>query len=1035
MPASLSNLGIAATFLGGLLVLAMVHADGPAGSASKLDFNRDIRPILSDNCFACHGPDAKTRKGDLRLDIYDPTHKSGSIIPKKADESEVIKRILANDKKQMPPAKFGKKLTAQQVELLKRWINEGASYSEHWAWVAPQRVAPPPLKDSSRVRNAIDRFVLARLEAEGLKFSKEADKTTLIRRLSFDLMGLPPTPEEVDAFVADTRADAYERLVEKMLGSKRFGEHMARYWLDLARFGDTHGLHLDNYREMWLYRDWVINAFNTNMPYDRFLTKQLAGDLLPGNELGNLIATGFNRAHVTTSEGGSISEEIHIRNVNDRVETTGTVFLGLTVGCAKCHDHKYDPITMKDFYALSGYFNSLEGNPLDGNAARHPPTIRVPSVAQEKTLAQHEAKVSEVRKALAEKSAKLVYDDTQDAKESEAATRSDFVWIDDAPPAGATPHTDGAAKAWTTSKEQVFSGAVSLKHSASAMGQHYFTGANPPLKIGKADKLFAYVFLDPKKPPSAIMLQWHTNTWRHRAYWGENVLGFGADNTAERRRMGDLPEKGKWVRLEVPVARVGLNPGTDVTGWAFTQYGGTVYWDKAGLVTQTPQSGGAYETLTQWLRVQKATKGVGLPADILPIVNRAKDKRTPEQQKKLKEYFTQTAWSKGQAELAPLRAELAKLDAERTKLEAEIPVTYIFRETPKARQAYMLKRGEYDQRGEAVNRATPGFLNRMPEKDGQSRLGLATWMLDEKNPLTARVAVNRYWQQVFGTGLVKTSEDFGVQGEPPSHPELLDWLALEFRESGWDMKHVMRLLLTSATYRQSSITTKELTAKDPENRLLARGPRFRLDAETLRDQALLASGLLYERIGGPSVKPPQPPGLWQAVAYVSSNTANFVADKGTEKVHRRSLYTFWKRTAPPPQLTTFDAPSRESCSSRRERTNTPLQALLLLNDEQYIEAARVLAQRVLREKKTQNERIELMFRLATSRKPDADEMKELQGTLADLLAEYKKDEAAAKKLIAKGETKPEATKEVAELAAWTMLGSTILNLDEVLNKS
>ena len=483
------------------------------------------------------------------------------------------------------------------------------------------------------------------------------------------------------------------------------------------------------------------------------------------------------------------------------------------------------------------------------------------------------------------------------------------------------------------------------------------------------------------------------------------------------------------------MARVGLKPGTKITGWALTQFGGTVYWDRAGISTQTPQSGGAYDTLTAWVRSQRATKGAGLPPHLQPLIKIDRAKRTPAQQKQLRDYFVANAWSKAQAELLPLRRQAAAAEAERAKLDQQVPVTYVFKETAQPRQAYMLKRGEYDQRARPVDRETPGFLPPLPPKAGKNRLGLAQWMLSAEHPLTARVAVNRYWQQVFGLGLVKTAEDFGVQGEPPSHPELLDFLAVEFRESGWNVKAFMKLLVTSAAYRQSSRVTQEHLAKDPGNRLLSRGPRFRLDAEMMRDQAFAVSGLLVEKLGGPSVKPPQPPGLWKAVAFVGSNTMNFTPDRGRDKVHRRSLYTFWKRTSPPPQMSTFDAPSREACTVRRERTNTPLQALLLLNDPQYVEAARALAERSLREGgKTSGEQIAYLFRLATARKPDAKELAELTAALKDLQAEYAADPAAASKLIAVGETKADATIKPANLAAWTMLANTVLNLDEVLNK-
>jgi hypothetical protein len=1043
VPAVLASLGlVTAVLAAGPLPVAKapVPAPRPALAGPKVDFNRDVRPILSDNCFACHGPDQKKRKAKLRLDRREAALRHGAIVPGSAGKSELVRRVSTDNPRQhMPPKRSGKHLTAQQVDTLRRWVDQGAPWVEHWAFVTPKRPALPPVKDAGWVRNPVDHFVLARLEAEGLSPSPEADKVMLLRRVTLDLTGLPPTPAEVDAFLADRSPGAYEKVVDRLLNSPRFGEHMARYWLDAARYGDTHGLHLDNYREMWPYRDWVVRAFNANMPYDSFVVEQLAGDLLPNPTRDRLVATGFNRCNVTTSEGGSIEEEVYVRNVVDRVDTTGTVLLGLSVGCARCHDHKYDPIRQKEYYQLFAYFNSLEGSPLDGNAARHPPVVKVPTPEQERALARLEDKANSLRQQMASAAAKLPYDDSRDAKESEEPRRAEYVWVDDDLPAGAKPAAPGginAAWEWVTLPEHpVFSGKRSAKRSASGLSQQVFEGANPGLRVGAGDKLFAYVFLDPDKPPREVMLQWHTTNWLHRAYWGANLIGFGRDNSAKRRPMGPLPVKGKWVRLEVDAGKVGLKPGMVVNGLAFTQFGGTVYWDRAGIVTAVPQGDGLYDTLSAWVRAQKARGGAGLPKDVRDVLKVERGKRTEAQRKALREYFLANGYAKARAALAPLRKKLAEVDKERARQDKEVPATYVFKETPAPKQAYVLKRGEYDQRGEKVGRGTPAFLPPLPAKAPANRLGLARWVVAPENPLTARVAVNRSWQQVFGTGLVKTAEDFGAQGEPPSHPELLDWLAVEFREGGWDVKGFMRLLVTSATYRQTSKLTRDRLEKDPANRLLARGPRFRLDAEVLRDQALAMSGLLVERLGGPSVKPPQPRGLWEAVGYVTSNTAKFVPDRGVDRVHRRSVYTFWKRTAAPPQLTTFDAPSREACTVRRERTNTPLQALLTLNGLQYVESARALAERGLREGGAGVEgRVVYLFRLAVARAPDAGEVAELVSAYKDFLADFTHDESSARKLISLGETRPDPRFKPAELAAWTMVANVLLNLDEVMNK-
>lgn len=849
-------------------------------TASTIDFNQHIRPILSENCFACHGPDAKQRKAKLRLDTKEGAlgklRDGGfAIVPGKPAESELLARITSGEPTLlMPPPKTDKRLTPQQIDLLKRWVEQGAPWSSHWAFQSPRRPALPHVANAAWPRNPIDTYILARLEAERLQPSPAAERSILLRRVTLDLTGLPPTPAEVDAFLADTSAEAYEKVVDRLLLSPRYGEHMGRFWLDAARYGDTHGLHLDNYREMWPYREWVIKAFNANMPFDRFITEQLAGDLLPNPTLDQIVATGYNRCHVTTSEGGSIEEEVYVRNVVDQVETNGTVFLGLTVGCCRCHDHKYDPIKMKDFYQLFAFFNSIDGRALDGNSALHAPITKVASPEQLTKLAELQKRVDAVQRLIAEVVAQVAGDDTSDAT-------------------------------------------------------------------------------DPEKSEHA----------------------------------------------------------------------------------EPSRANQAFPTLAAWLRAQRGNGVKGLPKPIQDILKLPSEKRVDAQTKQLRDYFIEHAYAKTRPMFAPLHRELAEVVKVRDQLDKQLPATLIFKELSQPRPAYILKRGEYDQRGEQVGRDTPAFLPPLPENAPRNRLGLAQWLVAPNHPLTARVAVNRFWQQCFGTGLVKTSEDFGSQGEPPSHPELLDWLTVQFREDGWDVKQMMKRIVMSNTYRQSSRITKDRLAKDPANRLLSRGPRFRLDAEMLRDQALFVSGLLVEHVGGPSVKPPQPGGLWEAVGYITSNTRNFVADHGHDKVHRRSLYTFWKRTAPPPQMNTFDAPSRESCLVRRERTNTPLQALLLLNEKQYVENARVLAERTIKHGGSKREeRITYMFKLATGRCPDAREMAELLTTYNDYRALYTRDGEASQKLIAVGETKPDEKLNPSELAAWTMIGNLILNLDEVINK-
>ena len=1032
----------AATVLGALVPagpVARAAGDKSQAADPKLDFNRDIRPILSDHCYACHGPDLKARKADLRLDRKDDALRDrdghAAIVPGDLEASELVARIEAEeDEVRMPPPKARKPLSRAQVETLKRWIAQGAPWREHWAFLPPERPESPRVQDASWPRNAIDRFILSRLEAEGLRPSPEADRATLIRRITLDLTGLPPTPAEVDAFLADASPDAYEKVVDRLLRSPRYGEHRARYWLDLARYGDTHGLHLDNYREIWPYREWVIRAFNEGMPYDRFVVEQLAGDLLPGPTTDQLVATGFDRCNVTTNEGGSIEEEVYVRNVIDRVETTGTVFLGLTVGCARCHDHKFDPVTTKDFYRLFAFFNSIDGSEMDGNAARHPPIVRVPSPAQAAALERLDQTLASLRAAIDRERARVTYDEAADPDPSEYVRRADHVWLDDDLPPGAKPE-GGAFRFAEAPDHPVLSGKRSVVQSFDALSQQVFSGAGARLRVGEGDTLFAHVFLDPIRPPKEIMLQWHTDGWKHRAYWGADRIDWGKAGTPERLLVGPLPPTGKWVRLEVPAERLALRPGTLIDGLAFTQHGGTASWDKAGIETWTPQEGQPFDSLAVWVRAQRALGAKGLPKEVAEVVRLDRARRSEAQKKALRDYFVVHAYSKTRSTFEPLLRQLAEAEKERDALDQQVPASLVFRERKEPKPAFVLKRGEYDQKGERVDRGVPAFLPPLPAGAPRDRLGLARWLVAPGNPLTARVAVNRLWQQCFGTGLVKTAEDFGAQGEPPSHPELLDWLAVRFRDDGWDIKATLRRIVTSATYRQASRVTPDRLAKDPANRLLSRGPRFRLDAEALRDQALAASGLLVERLGGPSVKPPQPAGLWEAVGYTASNTAKFVADTGREKVHRRSLYTFWKRTAAPPQMTTFDAPSRESCTVRRERTDTPLQALVLLNEPQFVEAARALAERTLREGgDTAKSRLAHLFRLATTRAPDPQERAELLSAYRDLRARYVHDPGAARDLVGVGSTRPDPRLDPADLAAWTMVANLVLNLDEVLNK-
>jgi hypothetical protein len=586
----------------------------------------------------------------------------------------------------------------------------------------------------------------------------------------------------------------------------------------------------------------------------------------------------------------------------------------------------------------------------------------------------------------------------------------------------------------------VFSGEKATKRAGSGVTQHFFTGAAPGLKIGDGDKLFAYCYLDPANPPKTVMLQWNDGSWEHRAFWGDDVIPFGAGDVPGHRKLGPLPEAGKWVRLEVNAAHVGLPAGKVLNGWAFTQFDGTVFWDKAGLVTRTPQDGQGFESQLAWEIFEKSQSQSKVPQPVRDAIKVEVDKRTADQKRLIRDYFIERVYAKSRPVFDPLLAQIDGLTKQRSDLDASIPSTMVMADMASQRETYVLIRGAYDKKGQKVTAGVPAVFPPLPKDAPANRLGLARWLVDPVHPLTARVTVNRFWQQLFGRGIVKTSEDFGAQGMWPSHPELLDWLAVEFRAPtdgrvpGWNVKHLFKLMAMSATYQQSSQVTSELAARDPENELLARGPRFRMDAEVIRDTALAVSGLLVERLGGRSGKIYQPDGLWEAVAFVGSNTSQFKQDTG-DALYRRSLYTFWKRTCPPPSLLTFDAPSRETCTVRRARTNTPLQALVLLNDKQYVEAARHLAQRMLVEGgSTPAERIAHAFRLATSRRPTSDETAILTNIYQSQLAEFQADKDSAAKLLSYGDSKRNESLDVSDHAAWTMVANVILNLDETVTK-
>ena len=1038
-PASRLSLLLAA----GLLQTTFGATVGTAAE-KPIRFDRDIRPLLSEHCFACHGP-GKQEAG-LRLDDGPATLallESGerAIVPGDTASSALIARIVATDPDTvMPPPHFHKELSEAQKDLLTRWIAAGAPYEQHWSFrkiVRPEVPAAP-----GDPGNPIDRFLEARVAAEGLPLNAAADRPTLIRRVSFALTGLPPTPEEVAAFVADPAPDAYDKLVDRLLASPHHGEEMARHWLDVSRYADTHGLHLDNERHMWAYRDWVVKAFNENLPFDQFTILQLAGDLLPGATREQQTATGFSRCNVTTSEGGSINEELLFRYAVDRTATTLNAWMGLTGQCAVCHDHKFDPISAKDFYSLYAFFNSAADPGFDGNIEQTAPVIKLPTPEQETELAALDAKLPELEKRIEEAVASVVYVDPATADPKPAPVTSETVWLDDDLPAGATAQSSPGGPTWFTGTEPgtVLSGARCLDRTASGIGQDVFMPAGEIHAGPSGGEVFAHVWIDPAAPPRAVMIQLHTDGWEHRAVWGEGgVIPWGAVGQASQLVLGPLPEAGKWVRVAFKPESIGVPPGTKIGGFALTQFDGHVRWDKVGLSsTDDPATDQARSFAAWWKPRVGQEKLDDVPEPLRGLVREGPEKTTnADDVTRIRRHWLRTVWREKPEGIAVPDRELVETRRKRDDLEKALVRTFVFNDLPQMRDSFIMLRGAYNKPGEKVTRATPAFLPPLgtPEGATPNRLDLAKWILLPEQPLVARVAANRLWQQFFGTGLVKTSEDFGQQGESPSHPELLDWLAVEYRESGWNTRHLVKLLVTSRAFcRQASMAPEHLAA-DPDNRLLAHGPRIRLDAEQIRDNALAVSGLLVPTLGGRGVRPYQPDNIWEPVGFAGSNTQRYARDTGPA-LWRRSLYAFVKRTAPPPFMVNFDAPNREQFCARRERSNTPLQALQLMNDVQHVEAARALATRALASGPADDAaRIDWLFRTVIARGAESAELAVVAEELAAHRGRYAADSEAAKRLVALGESKAPENIPAEELAAWTLVSNMLLNLDETLSRN
>jgi mono/diheme cytochrome c family protein len=1036
----------------GLVLAAFTAA---AATPGKLDFDRDIRPILSDNCFACHGPDEAQRKAKLRLDTPEGAFEDRKaykiIVPGDSASSRLYQRISAEKPaSRMPPPYAQRQLTPAQIDLIKRWIDGGAKYEIHWAWVAPQRPDTPQTKNTKWARNEIDRFVLRRLEQENLTPSPEADKATLIRRVSLDLTGLPPTPAEVDRFLADKTPNAYEKVVDRLLASPHYGERMAVDWLDLARYSDTHGYHIDSHRDMWRWREWVINAFNRNMPYDEFAVEQIAGDLLPNSTTEQKIATGFNRNHMINFEGGAIPEEYQVEYAIDRSTTAATTFLGITMGCARCHDHKYDPIRQKDFYSFYAFFNTIPEKGLDGKDGNAEPMLQLIPDGLRPELDSIDTRLKELKPEFEpNRIAPLVADWQKTALDR----------LPEAPRAGLLAHYefDGnlsdASGNYRTARvvtgTPAFGGGavgraidfkgdsiVTLAHGVALDGPFSMAFWIRPegkkegeisifRKGGLELAMDEFEVIPERRYGTHFIVRFNgievrtvkrvaTDEWIHL---GLNYDGAGKAsglqlfvdaNPAELSVVSDrfLATPGSVAPVEIGAASKGYKGGID----DFRIYGRVLKPEEIDELAH-------HESIKQLLA--------------LPLSKSDKDDH-----ERIAAYFlTYAALRQLQSDYA----EYIRLKARKHDFDLAIPTVMVMREAEKPRESFVLGRGMYDNPKEKVTPNVPSFLPPLPPslpKDAPpNRLTLARWLVDPKNPLTARVAVNRIWQTLFGIGIVETAEDFGSQGDQPSHPQLLDWMATEFIRDKWDMKAMTRMIVTSATYRQSSRVTPELLEKDPRNRLLARGARFRLPAEFVRDNALAVSGLLEDKLGGPSVLPYQPSGLWEELAFGDVYSAQTYVQSHGPDLYRRSLYTFEKRTVAPASMNIFDAPDREKCTARRGRTNTPLQSLVLLNDPTFVEAARALAQRMLLEGgRDTGARINYGFRLATARRPEPKERQVFRDMAERELSIYRKDERSAEKLISVGESKPDAHIDKAELAAWTTVASMMLNMDETITR-
>jgi hypothetical protein len=957
----------------------------PATAADRLiQFNRDVRPILSDKCYGCHGPDAAAKKVPFRLDSEAAAKRElgggrRAIVDGDPSASQLVRRITADKPAlRMPPVYSGLKLSDAEIETLRLWIAQGAKWQQHWSFIPPERPPLPKVQHATWPRTSIDYFVLDRLERAGLAVSPEASRETLLRRVSLDLTGLPPTPAELDSFLHDSAPNAYEKVVDRLLASPRYGERMAARWLDAARYADSNGYQYDGERVMWRWRDWVIDAFNRNQPFDQFTLEQIAGDMLPGAIRDQRIATGFNRNHRGNTEDGIVPEEYAVEYVVDRVETTSTVFLGLTLGCARCHNHKYDPFTQKEFYQLFAYFNNV---PENGRAIKYgnsPPLEPAPTPDQQRQLENLEARIHSLESTVGQ--AILPADPL-----------SAGPWF---PP----DESDGAFDI-----DDRFT--LSARINSAAEGPILTRMQNPPKGKGYA------LLLDQGKVQLRLVSNYADDAIRVET---EESLAPSRGYHLTATYDGSIMARGVHIYIDGRPAQVRVLQDNLYRPFR-----------NAGRAFKEPfRIGAGADTVHIYGRVltDDEIAALALTNPVSAIAAKPAAARTPAENNVLRWYSLENA---ADPKVRESWRRLNELQREKEKLERSFPTVMVMAESNPPKETHLLIRGAYDKPGEKVEPGIPAALPPLPPAAPGNRLGFARWLISPRNPLLARVTMNRFWQMYFGTGIVKTVEDFGSQGEWPSHPELLDWLATEFIRTGWDTKAMQKLIVMSATYRQSSRAAPELIERDPENRLLARGPRFRLPAEMIRDQALYVAGLLNEKTGGPSVKPYQPAGLWKDL---SMQDMDYVQSQGPD-LYRRSLYTFWKRTIAPPMMVNFDSAQRESCVVRETRTDTPLQALDLMNDVTFVEAARFLGQRMLT---STGDRLRNGFRIALSRDPSAQELQILRDNLNYHLDYFAG--APADAFLHQGDSRPDPTLDPRQLAAYASVASLILNLDEMVTK-